>query len=352
MVLCGVLYTEIEIKYAKKFDLEQQGEVWVLKVKGPYKGSQEIIKTRLVPKGAPSKNAIEVPLNTVLSLSTVNLPHLVALNVQSSLIGVDSFKYINTEEIQAMVKNNLLSAVGDSQNLDIEKVLELNPDLVLTYTTGQSQYDTHQRLHQAGVPTLLLASYLESSPLGRAEWIKVFGVLFNKLDLANEIFENIEKRYLDLCQLTSQVKTKPSVLCNAPFGNTWYVPGGKSFQAKLMADAGAEYLWKNNPDTGGVPLAFEAVFEKAHQAQFWLVSSHLPWRTYQDVLNTDERYQHLKAFQQKNIFSNDKRVNEHGGNDIFEKGTLHPDLILQDLIKIFHPDLLPESEFYFYRHLK
>jgi iron complex transport system substrate-binding protein len=358
ITLYGTLFSQLEIKYAKKFKLEQQGQAWILTINGPYKGSLETIRTRLSPKGYSlnSENNfngnIEVPLDSVISLSTVNLPHLVALDEHHSLVGVDSLNYINTPEVTKMIAANQLVAVGDSQKLDIEKVLELNPDLVLTYTTGQSKYDTHQRLEKAGVPTLLLASYLESSPLGRAEWIKVFGVLYGKIDLANQLFSDIEQRYLNLCQLTTKLKSRPSVLCNAPFGNTWYVPGGNSFMAKVLADAGANYLWKDHPETGGVPLAFEAVFEKAHQADIWLVSSHLPWKSYQDVLKSDPRYQHLKAFQTKKMYSNDKRVNKNGGNDIFEKGTLHPDLILNDLIKIFHPDLLPESEFYFYRHLQ
>lgn len=351
LALSGTLFCELEIKYAKKFDLVQDGEAWTLKVNGPYKGSTEVIETRLLPEGA-SGHGIEIPLNTVVSLSTVNLPHLVALKIHNALIGVDSFKHINTPEVTDMIEKQQLVAVGESHNLDIEKVLELNPDLVLTYTTGHSKYDTHQRLAKAGVPTLLLASYLESSPLGRAEWIKLFGVLFDKQEMAEQIFKSIEQRYLNLCQLTKNIKNKPTVLCNAPFGNTWYVPGGKSFHAKIMADAGADYFWKDHPETGGVPLAFEAVFEKAHRADFWLVSSHLPWKTYEYVLNTDKRYQHIKAFQQKKMFSNDKRVNEHGGNDIFEKGTLHPDLILRDLINIFHPELIKDTELYFYRHLQ
>ena len=355
----GILFSELEIKYAQKFTLNKLNDhTWELTINGPYKGSQEIIKTKIIKKGLGhpiqqnSDQVIFYPIQSLISLSTVNLPHIVSLDEADSLIGVDSFQYINTREIIQKIEKQEVIAVGEFQNLNIERVLELSPDVVLTYTTGQAKYDTHHRLRKAGVPTLILASYLESSPLGRAEWIKLIGLLYDKVEQANRIFEEIESRYLKLCELTKGIKNKPTVFCNAPFGDTWYMPGGKSYSAQLMADAGADYLWRDNPEVGSVPLDFEKVFEKAHKADYWLVSSHLPWRQYEDVSGSDPRYKHFYAFQKKNMISNDKRVNPKGGNDIYEAGTLNPDLILKDYISIFHPELLKNTKLYFHRPLQ
>lgn len=350
-----IAFSQIDLKYAQKFTLEQDEHGWVMTVKEPYKGSREIIKTRIAKRGTkPPEQGMPIiytPVRSVISLSTVNLPHLSALNEVASIVGVDSFQYINTEAVLKRVEADQIREVGEFQNLNVEKVMELRPDLVLTYTTGQAKYDTHHRLRKAGVQTLVLASYLEGSPLGRAEWIKLFGLLYDKVEEANEIFEGIDQRYLAMKKLTAKVKDRPSVLCNAPFGNTWYVPGGKSYRAELLADAGADYLWKDNTESGALPLAFEKVFEVAHRADIWLVSSHLPWRNYEDVLKSDPRYEHFQAYKNKKMVSNDKRSNPKGGNDIYEKGTLYPDLVLKDLIQIFHPQLLEQTPLTFYRPL-
>ena len=350
------LLAQITIKYSEKFTLEQDDYGWIMTVREPYKGSPEVLKTRLIQKGktAPEEDfpKIELPIKKVISLSTVNLPHLVVLNKLSTLIGVDNFKYINTPEVREVIDQNKLSEVGEFQNLNIEKVLELCPELVLTYTTGQAKYDTHHRLRKAGIQTLVLASYLESSPLGRAEWIKLFGLLFGEIELANKTFEGIEQRYLNMKKLAQGIQQKPKVFCNAPFGDTWYMPGGDSYKAKLIADAGGDYLWHSNKETGALPLAFEKVFEIAINADIWLVSSHLPWNNYEDVLKSDTRYKHFKAFKDHRLISNDKRRNPQGGNDIYEAGTLNPDLILKDFIQIFHPQLLKDSSLYFHRPLQ
>jgi iron complex transport system substrate-binding protein len=158
----------------------------------------------------------------------------------------------------------------------------------------------------------------------------------------------VKTRYEDLKTLAAGAEDKPTVFANTPFGDSWFMPGGQSYLGQLLADAGATYLWADDASTGSIPLDFETVFDQAADADFWV-------NTYQttvaDLLATDERFGDFAALENGGVYTNNARINANGGSDYYESGVANPDVILADLIRIFHPDLLPDHDLYFYMPL-
>ena len=206
-----------------------------------------------------------------------------------------------------------------------------------------------QVLNRTGVPVLLNADFLETSPLGRAEWIKFTGALLNREKEADSVFKQIEDRYQSLKELTAKVEQRPDVFSGIVYGDTWYMPAGQSWAAQFMADAGANYLWSDAPGSGSIPLSFEEVFAKAHNAPYWINTADFTSR--EALAAADERYKRFKAWQQEQVFTYTNKISPTGGNEYLELGYARPDMVLADLIKILHPELLPEHELYFYSRL-
>ena len=354
------LFTEdshpVFLKHAKRFSIEQKSGLTYITIPKAYFGSKQTYKYCLVPKVKKSFDAkkgyqiIRTPVDSVVALSTTMLPFIEKLGVLDKLVAVDREKYINTKSVIKKIKQKKVVEVGSSHNLNIELIYDLKPDLVLTFATG-SKFDTHHKLKTASIDYMMTCSYLESSLLGRTEWIKFFGLLFGVEKKAAKIFDEIEIKYQTLKQLAQKEKKRPSVFCNVPFRGIWYLPGGESWMANTLADAKANYLWSNSQSFAALRLNFEIVIEKAINADFWLCSSTTKWKTIGDVEKTDNRFKFFDAYKKGKVFVNDKMVNKLGGNAIFELGMISPELILQDLIKIFHPHLLTEQPFTFYNQL-
>lgn len=289
-------------------------------------------------------------------MSTSHLPHLVELDVLNALVGVDTLQYISSPEVVALGKAGKLTEIGSGAQVDVEQVALLNPDLIMTYAIGFPDLDAHPKLIEAGYKVALNGEFAENTPLGRAEWIKFTALFFNAEGRANAYFEGVVREYERLVALTERVSERPSVLINTPFQGTWFMPGGKSFAARFILDAGASYAWADDESTGSLPLSFEEVFAKAGDAEFWI--NVIFFGTLKDLEAADARFAEFAAFKNGKVFNNDKRTNENFGsdyfvgNDYFESGVIRPQVILADLIKIFHPELLPDHELVYYRQLE
>jgi iron complex transport system substrate-binding protein len=249
-----------------------------------------------------------------------------------------------------MIEAGELATVGSGSDVNIERVLELDPSLVMTYATGNPAGDAHLQLRAAGVPVAINAEYMEPTPLGRAEWIKFTAAFFNQEAAAEEFFGAVAAQYEELATQTSAVAERPTLLANAPFQGTWYMPGGNSFPARLFADAGAAYLWADDDSSGSLQLGFETVLDRAADADIWVHPGAAT--TLDGLLAEDERFANFAAFQRGAVYNNNKRLNEHGGNDYWENGMTNPHLILADLIAILHPELLPNHTLYYYQQLR
>ena len=221
--------------------------------------------------------------------------------------------------------------------------------MVMGYTMS-SDYGQFKKIEDLHVPVVLNAEYLEKHPLGRAEWIKFMALFFNKEKEADSVFVVIEKEYLKTKALADQAQTKPTVLSGIVYGDAWFLPGGQNYAAKLLRDAGYHYLWDDDSTNGFLELSFESVYEKAHDADFWIgVGS---FSSLKEIENADHRYPRFKPFQQKQVYTSNARKGSKGGSEFLELGYLRPDIILKDLVKIAHPELLTEHELYFHTQLE
>ncbi len=347
---------KITVTRAKGFSVEYHNNYKVITINSPWKDAKTGFKYILVqcgtpaPKNIDSAQVINIPVNSVISLSTTHLPHLAKLGVVDKLLAVSDTKTVNTSEVVEKIKTGKIANVGSNASINIEKILELNPELITTYGTGDANNDSYPKLLEAGLKVAINAEYMEDSPLGRSEWLKFTALFFNHDKKAEQIFGEVAKKYEEVASKGKAVKTRPSVFVGFNFKGTWYMPGGKSYAAQYLEDAGASYLWSNDKSTGSLPLSFEAIIERASDADYWLNFSQ-KWKEKKEILAEDSRYGDFKAVKNGNLYNNNLRVNENGGNDYWEGGISNPDVVLSDLIKIFHPDILPQHQLVFYRRV-
>ncbi|NLF74592.1 MAG: ABC transporter substrate-binding protein [Chloroflexi bacterium] len=344
------------VKVSDGFSVEYFSNYKVVTVNEPWTDGVPI-EYVLVQCGTPAPemedgaNVIEVPRTTLVSMSTTYLPFIVELGLLDNLVGLDAPDYVSTPEVREKIDAGELVTIGSGAEVNVEAVLDLDPSLIMTYGSGSPDYDAHPVLIEAGLPVVLNAEYMDTSPLGRAEWLKFIALFFNLEAEGETLFDDIAAQYNELTAMTADLEERPTVFTNTPYDGTWYMPGGNSFVAKLLADAGADYLWSDDESTGSLYLDFETVFERAADADFWVNAGGF-WFSLDDALAEDERFEQFAAFQNGNVWSNNLALNEFGGNDYWEGGVANPQLVLADLIAIFHPDLLPDHEFVYYQQLQ
>ncbi len=344
-----------KIEYSKSFEIKYLDSAKVINVFTTDKSRKDIFQYLLlpqnvrVPEGYDNAQIIRTPINTAIVLTSIYVGFLDKLNLIDNIIAVDNSKYIYSAKARELIENGKITEVGDSYSLNIEKVFSLKPDLLFTYGNGNPNVDGDPKLIQNGIQIASGTFHLENSPLARAEWIKFVAAFFDKEKEADEIFNGISERYNKLTKLTQNITYRPTVFTEAEFSGVWYEPGGNSYMSKLLNDAGAEYLWKQDQSTGSLKLNYEQIFEKAYDADFWV--NVLFWTKLSDVLKNDPRNYKFKAFQTKNIYNNNASLNKFGFYEYWETGAINCDLVLGDLIKIFHPELLPGYKLKYYKRI-
>lgn len=344
-----------ELKYATGFTLLREGNVVRVKVTQPYPGATEGYQYLLVPEGEPvpahemDLQVIRTPIKKIVCTSTTHIPLLDYLNETNSLIGFPTTDYISSEKMRARIDRQEVTDLGIDKGMNLELLYSLKPDLVMSYTmTGD--LGQLNKLKELGIPVVVNAEYLETHPLGRAEWIKFMALFFNKEQEADSVFNEIEREYLATQQRVAKAAQQPSVLSGIVYGDTWFMPGGKNYAARLLADAGTNYLWRETDSNSFLELSFESVYDKAKNADIWIgVGS---FNSLAEIQAADSRYTLFNPFQQGSVYTYNARKGAKGGSEFLELGYLRPDLILKDLVKIAHPELLPEYELYFHAQLK
>ena len=268
------------------------------------------------------------------------------MNLLDAVKGVDLRRNISNIYIQKKIEDNQIFETGEGREIDLEKVGMINPDLILASGTG-GEYDAGNILKDKNI--VLTYEWLEKTPLARAEWIKCIALFFETYDQASSVFKTIEENYNNLKKTAADSKCSFSVLPNMVYGDSWAVPGGRSFAAELFKDANIKYPWSANNSEGSLFLDFEAVLAKASDADIWLINS-MNISTINDVLQADSRYKYFSAVKNGRIYNNTACKVKYG-NPYWEEGLLYPDRILSDLIKIFHPETENSNQFYFYKKL-
>jgi iron complex transport system substrate-binding protein len=345
----------LSLRYARGFKVSPYAGCCLVTVHPPWSEGGPTFRYLLVPQGHAVPEGYRpaqvffVPVQRVVSLSVTHLAYMDSAGLTDRLVGLAGFKYVNTPSVRRRIDAGALKEAGQLTNLNIETLIDLEPDLILAFASGSS-YDVSSKLLEAGLPVALTIGHLEAHPLGRTEWVKFLGLFFGTVPHAEALFKQIEERYLRLAKTAAQVSKRPRVITGALFRGQWWVPGADSFVTRLIVDAGGKPAWPQIPGTGSRPMDLEVVYEKALAADVWLNTGS--WQTIAEARAADPRFSEVPALRRGMVYNNNKRLNPWGGNDYWESGMLRPDVVLADLIAILHPDLLPDHELVYYRRLE
>ncbi len=340
------------VQYAIGFDIVDAGDYRILKVNRQNDTIKYVLASdkALVPSSLTSAQFIKTPVNKIVLLHSSYLSFFKALNLEKSIIGISEEKYIYDSTFRVRIDQNQIPIVGFSDHLDIEMIITLKPQVVITVGFPNTPNKDFQQLESLGIPVIIFSDWQEKTLLGRTEWLKAVAVLFDHLEMADKIFNNRVQEYQQLVALAHSTKNKPSVICNLPFKGIWYMPGGDSYVANLLKDAGASYHWENNQNTGALSLDFEAVYPVGLNADFW-INPGIATNT-QSIITLDERLADFKSYRKNHIYNAIKRTRFGEANDYWESGLINPQIVLADVMHILHPGLLPDHALYYYEQLK
>ncbi len=305
-------------------------------------------QTQIFELKRTNSDGIHIPVRGVVVFSSTHVGFICRLGQQERIIALPDTSYICCQGLKKRFPE--LTQIGDEISPDFEEIIELRPDVVFISGYSPSQMERFSRLTQAGIAVVPILEYRETDPLLRARWIEVFGAFFDKYDQAKKIFNKIEKNYNLLSRNLANYLAKnsidsPLVLVNIPYRGTWYVPGGQSYMARFLKDAGADYPWSSSTSSQSLPLSFEQVYQRAAKADF-LINPNLAMGLEQ-VISTDRRLAGFKAVREGRVY-NFIRRKRGKCFDFWESGVVNPDKILSDLINIFYPHNTFASDTMFY----
>lgn len=345
----------IKIEYAQNLTIEPQPWGYLVGIKDPVSGEMSkhnLVDQKETPPAEIGSNFISIPKERIAALSTTYYGPFGALDAIDTIVAVENRALVWSPEIRQHIEEGLIGQVGPSHSIDLEALVYLQPDLVLFSRIDSGQNSPEERLRRLGIPSMVTSAWRENSPLGRAEWIKLFGILMGKEESAVDHFNEVRAEYEKLVKLVADIPAsqRPRILASAPYGGTWYLPGGESYTAHLIKDAGGEYLWAHLSGSGSRPIDFEAAFASAFEADIWINPSH--HTTLRSLGSLDRRFRNLPIFRAGKIYNHTKQSHEAGANQYWEEASVHPERVLSDLIHIFHPKLEKRRELIYYEQLK
>lgn len=328
------------LRYAQGFTVQRFSDYTAVEIPDPWDSTRIlqryllVDRTRPVPAGLPKGTLVKVPARKVVVYTSVHAAILDQLGEIQHVVGVCEPRYMDTPAIQEGIAAGRIADLGEATAPDIEKMIELDAELIIASPFQHSSYGPVEKI---GIPILEAADYMESLPLGRTEWIRLYGLLFDKEAKADSLFRATEQRYLDLKALASNVAHRPTILSEKKYGSSWFLPAGDSYMAHLYKDAGGDYLFSYLSGSGSTPLAFESVFDRALHADLWFIKYNSATDlTYRELRTEYTAYAHFDAFQARHIYGCNT-----GTVPYYEEFPLHPDRLLRDLIVVLHPELLP-----------
>ena len=342
----------VRMKYSSLLQIVKHADYTVVTIRNPW-DTLKVLHTYLLadrekplPEHLPEGTIVRTPLQKSVIYSSVHCSLWSELDELKGIGGVCGLEYIKLPQIQEGCRNGSIVNVGNSMNPDIERIIDLRPDAILLSPFENS--GGYGRVGKLNIPIIECADYMETSALGRAEWMRLYGLLLGKEAQADSLFAGIEKEYLTLTQqVKSQNLKRPTVISEMKNSSAWYIPGGNCTMGRLYQDAGADYVFAYLSNSGSVPLAFETVFDRGGNADIWLIKYNQPQdKTYSELERDYAPYARFKAFQDRKVYGcNTNHV------PFYEESPFHPELLLKDLIKIFHPELLPDYDLKYFSNL-
>lgn len=341
----------IPLRYADNLTLVSYPDYTIATLRNPWDTLKTLHTYILVPASQPlpahmpEGTIVRTPLRKSVIYSSVHCSLMDKLGAAGSIGGVCDLKYIKLPVIQDGYRNGTVTDCGDGMNPDMEKIIDLHPDAILLSPFENS--GGYGRVEKLNIPIIECADYMETSALGRAEWMRFYGLLFGKAAESDSLFARVEADYLRWAGKVADIEDKPAVFADLKSGATWYVPGGRSTVGRTFADAGADYVFSDLKNSGSSPLSFETVYEKAKDADIWLIKYNMPEdKTYRDLKNDYAPYAGFRAFRERRVYGcNTGRV------PYYEETPFHPEWLLEDLIKIFHPDVAKAEGGRYFRKL-
>ncbi len=347
------------IRYAKGFRITPFDGGEIIELYNPWKNN-EILRTYVLvprsnylPKDLP-ENAIIVrtPVRSIALFSNTQIGPLVSLGLADKIVGMTRANKVYNPDLYAKVLKGEIVSLGGAhnKNIDIERILELEPDLIILSAFNEVK-SGETRLEDMGLKLAYALNWMETTPLGRAEWIKFVAAFFEKGFKANAIFDEVETNYLNLKELAVHAKRKTNVLLGWSYKGTWFVPGGQNYLVSYLRDAGANYFLFDDDTRGNIPMSVESVLDECQNADMWIYPGMC--KSMNEVENGGEIFTQFKAYQKGEVYNIYKRKSQYGGSDWWEKGCVRPDIVLKDFIKVLHPELLSKQDStYFISKLK
>ena len=344
---------KVENIYAKGFAIYVNKDYKRIDIRDPWDTTRVLnsyilidnnIKT--LPSNLPKAEIVRVPLEKLVVYTSVHASIVELLGADSNIVGVCESRYIDSDKLQARLKDGSLADLGESTSPNIEKIIDIGTQAIIASPFENSGYGPAEKLK---VPIIEGADYMENHPLGRVEWLKLYAYFLGKEKIADSIFDATCLRYNTLKTLTQKVEKRPSVLLERMYSGQWFVPAGKSITATLIKDAGANYIFASIAQSGNLAFSLETILDKGINADFWLFKYNLTSgnMTYDMFLSDNNAYGRFDAFKNKNIY-----VCNTGKVPYYEDIPMHPDRLLKDYISIFHPHLLQDYKYLYFHKMQ
>ncbi len=338
----------LPLKYAENLTVREFPDFTEVTVRNPWDTLKTLQKYILVerdsamPAGLPEGTIIKVPVTNALVYSTVHNSLITELGAMDAIGGICNSKYVNGKELQARLASGRIVDCGVSLSPDLEKIIKLNPQVIMLSPFENN--DKYAKVGELGIPIIECADYMETSPLGRAEWVRFYGMLFGKQDVADKMFAKTESNYLKLKKIANGLAIKPKVIIDQRYGQVWNVPGGVSTMGRLIEDAGGINPFASYEQSGSVPLAPEKVLAEAHDADIWFVRYNQEKdKSLRELGNDAPVNSQFKAYKNRRVYGcNTRYVN------FYEETPFHPDRILEDMVHIMHPELSSSAPVRYY----
>lgn len=341
----------IPMCYAEGLTLVAYPDYTVATLRNPWDTLQTLHTYILLPAGReepphlPAGTVVHTPLQRSVVYSSVHCSLLEQLGRSEAVVGVCDLQYINLPHIQKGCRRGEIVDCGSTLAPDVERIVDLSPDAVLVSPFENS--GGYGRIEKVGIPLIECADYMETSLLGRAEWMRFYGMLYGAEAVADSLFHVVEENYLALKERAATLPVTHSLLPDLKTGSTWYMPGGCSTMGHLFRDAGGRYAFADDTHSGSVPLAVETVLDRAGDADVWVIRYHRDRdMTYDDLAGEFAGYRGLKAFRQRNVYGcNTAHV------PYYEEAPFRPDYLLSDYLLMLHPELKEAGELRYFKKL-
>jgi len=343
----------IHLHYASYLRMQQHDGYVSADIINPWDTTRTLHKYILVgkksplPSPMPEGTLVRTPLRHTIIYSSVHCSLLGEWGKLNCIAGVCDLKYIMMPSMHKLFQEGKIADIGNSMTPDAEKMIENNPDAILL--SPYKDNGGYGKLDKSGIPIIECADYMETSPLGRAEWMKFYGMLYGCESQADSMFEKIEKEYLSYksTALRTKVKTRPTVFADMKSGATWMIPGGNSTIGIFLHDAGAKYLFADHTESGSISISPEEVLDRCHHADFWLIKyNNETTLNYGSLVSLDPIYSQFDAVNRHKVFCCNT-----GMVPFYEDAPFHPERLLKDLINIFHPEILKDYKSKYYTAL-